>query len=1531
MPNNPIPAGQGAWRFITGASLPASFATAGLASGFCLEAWVRPASMARTVRAFSAKDYGGDPVELVEGRYEDLGRFRFSGSLWGLELPEDMRVVLFSQPGCVGESLLVEVDSWSLPEAMRSARSALVLDGSHRRQDQVVVFNQGGLRGQAAALRVALAQTVDFAVVSALVPVGVELRVLGTAYTPPDGRADNMNVPRGSTFLATRSANAAPSESVPGASSSRAVGVLTATGGLGLQLELVTGQNRSRGRVACFSGQQLRERVWHHVAVSWTGSELVSVLDGKEVGRSAVTPSAIRAALAQNWRLGADLRGSIARVRVWAQARDAATIRAHRFEDTRTEALDGFAFDETDADGAADGVLWCAADLPPDPARTALYQQAKASAESKHHADMSVANAAADVLKQGAAARAAAELADARRQAQVRVHLSAIAQVAFARGSQLVHAEGDSTRLDGRAVRFTDGSATLVTDTALPGDATSGEIYLAVASPTPKIAAWNPKTNALRVVRELTSAPCALAVVPGIRDGGVIRTCVYWIDESNWLRGGWEGTTETSPLNAVRPGRPRSWDLTGSPSHIIWSNGWEIWRVIRGQQVPEILVPHALSPHPVAVNLSSDGVLVWVDLEDEVVRSLDLAANPPQRVPVDLYPAPRPGRGVATGLVPGQGEVPVLYWIAADRQRLEVPVLDSPGLFLWLDDRENSRAPFQQHVPALRDVRLVGGLEWGRPSGLRSPGLGDRLGNGAYLSFDRSPISLPATSWTLEACFVWPLPPGRTYHTLFRGPSVGHHVLIYQLDGEFKLGSWGGTFKDSRFAFPDSTAHGSHHLAATCDGTQTTFYLDGLQVGSAPVAVTEAIKFVGDFDGAQGFGPVRAVRVWGRVCTPAEIKQSALWKEPSDKTSLLLDLPLDDAGDAPAARSGTAPGVVNQLAAGPLPTPTVLQLGEPGRRVELGPVLLDLSRGLSASVNLRWDSPDPGLPAHLRTATLGGGIGPDHCISVGGSFPDIGSRGWTVEAQIVWPLPDEDVNVLFACTYVCPLVVSKQGTGRVLGRLDTPLHGGETVLASGYTFPPDFKLGVHHLAARGTESGVDYFVDGRQVGHIAGTLADSLQYVGNQVVGKGCGPMWKVRVWERACTDAELWAFAREESPVDTNALVLDLPLDGPSLVARRGPTPGWYGGAPIPALPQGALLGMVRPLQSSLVVCLASTERRDQLALVIEPDGTPALHLRRDGRRLDTTAPRQVVNAQARIPIGQTCAVTWSVSPTGLLSVQVDGAPAYTQKLPWRGDAVLYTACTAGGPPPPRADVVRSGAMLHQDDPPEPLEAFRGWIQRLLVWNTAVEAEELHRMATDGSAEPRIGPDTWDRSLVVDETAHRFLHVGRLDGAESPLALFPIELDGGLALVTQLSAGHAVLARAHAEKAAAEAHAAALKAAKLEAARASEEGAKRDHASAAAQAVAALSDANAKASRKRAAAEAERVRQAALAAKQIADAKGDADVRMQTARAQQQTTVAAATAEADRRKSGAQRELEGAKTRRAEKQQELDAKRAGG
>ena len=123
-----------------------------------------------------------------------------------------------------------------------------------------------------------------------------------------------------------------------------------------------------------------------------------------------------------------------------------------------------------------------------------------------------------------------------------------------------------------------------------------------------------------------------------------------------------------------------------------------------------------LSPFPIALAVAPDGSLLWLDAEDEVVRML-----PQDRIEKalgavkTLYPAPRPSRGLAVSRLAdtnnsGQ-EAAFVYWVAAERRTLEVPVLDTPGRYIDLYHDLKHPHWHGQHVEMVA-VSEFSGVQW---------------------------------------------------------------------------------------------------------------------------------------------------------------------------------------------------------------------------------------------------------------------------------------------------------------------------------------------------------------------------------------------------------------------------------------------------------------------------------------------------------------------------------------------------------------------------------------------------------------------------------------------------------------------------------------------------------------------------------------------------------------------------------------------------------------------------------------------------
>jgi hypothetical protein len=504
-------------------------------------------------------------------------------------------------------------------------------------------------------------------------------------------------------------------------------GIITDASRAGLSLQILPGELASQSLIPFFGGKSMRDDRWHHLALCSAQQQATWYLDGRAVATSPAPT------LAGELFLGDRFRGEITQVRIWDRPLSAEQVKQGRFAGSKPEESGGapiytFCCESSGQDFGpqlpADLHLLQNVTLPTDPRLSPLASRLSHEGSLKQSATVQTAREKAADQVRRAHERAANMVAAGHQRQLVHTHLAALSRIAFVRGSDVVSATLDKEidlfvgkTLNIPVSHLGDGSIASLTpmDTAL---GSNGQLYVAVSTPPGiwEISHWN-RIN-------LDAIPLAVAADP-------VSDRLFWLDVDGNLWTGFIGSdaSKTKLASKLPPGRPREWDLTVLPGggELAWSNGWEIWQARREsngntERIKDayIRVSHALSPHPVAVTLHEDGTLAWVDLEDEVVRVL----TPKATLPLDLYPAPKPGRGIGVGIVPGAGstQTPMLYWVARQRQELEVPVLDDSGLFLWLEDRAWQKdkpqyhAPFNQHVPAVH-VQPIG-ARWERPGQL---------------------------------------------------------------------------------------------------------------------------------------------------------------------------------------------------------------------------------------------------------------------------------------------------------------------------------------------------------------------------------------------------------------------------------------------------------------------------------------------------------------------------------------------------------------------------------------------------------------------------------------------------------------------------------------------------------------------------------------------------------------------------------------------------------------------------------------------
>jgi len=204
--------------------------------------------------------------------------------------------------------------------------------------------------------------------------------------------------------------------------------------------------------------------------------------------------------------------------------------------------------------------------------------------------------------------------------------------------------------------------------------------------------------------------------------GSDVYTGVYWVLSDGKFHRTWylpngEKTDKHKELFEAPLGNPNAWDMALDTERqvLYWTNGRELyWSKVDGESPTyDILLPHVVSPFPVAVSVAPDGSVVWLDAEDEVLRMLPFDKQTSKfGKPKDLYPAPKPTRGLAVcSLADDQksgNEAAFVYWVAKERRTLEAPVLDTPGRYIDLRQGPKHPRAYGQHGDVVAVEEIIG-------------------------------------------------------------------------------------------------------------------------------------------------------------------------------------------------------------------------------------------------------------------------------------------------------------------------------------------------------------------------------------------------------------------------------------------------------------------------------------------------------------------------------------------------------------------------------------------------------------------------------------------------------------------------------------------------------------------------------------------------------------------------------------------------------------------------------------------------------
>lgn len=186
---------------------------------------------------------------------------------------------------------------------------------------------------------------------------------------------------------------------------------------------------------------------------------------------------------------------------------------------------------------------------------------------------------------------------------------------------------------------------------------------------------------------------------------------VYWIEgNGNIYKGTIDGASYELLYPNVPVGRPGHWQIVVDiqRNYLYWTNGREIWRAPTATSNravrPHVYISHAESPYPIdlAVDFKT-GWLFWQDRDLQRIRRYQLddrpvGGNPVDEKPIDdLYAAPIVREGLALDSITRH-----LFWNAYHERLEEAAVIDTQGLFFWLEKRGLSAVTDHQHVPVVK-------------------------------------------------------------------------------------------------------------------------------------------------------------------------------------------------------------------------------------------------------------------------------------------------------------------------------------------------------------------------------------------------------------------------------------------------------------------------------------------------------------------------------------------------------------------------------------------------------------------------------------------------------------------------------------------------------------------------------------------------------------------------------------------------------------------------------------------------------------
>ena len=278
-------------------------------------------------------------------------------------------------------------------------------------------------------------------------------------------------------------------------------------------------------------------------------------------------------------------------------------------------------------------------------------------------------------------------------------------------------------------------------------------------------------------------------------------------------------------------------------------------------------------------------------------------------------------------------------------------------------------------------------------------GSGDMLQLGTGVDTD--------ASWTVDCYFKTPIDQTGAWHTLTRGASGDHQIIINP--DQASLGSYdnvgGASFTDTGFDITD-LADGWHRLTVSAGEGSAHFYVDGAEVGSHSVVSESDFFTIGNYQGgSQQWGYLHRLRIYDGTHRPSALPPSMIVPD----AMISIDI---EGGQVVFGGTATYDGstVGNpQVVAGPSGAMDALLFTGDNDRLELAVGDAGVDTDASWTVDCFFKTP---IPQTSSWHTLTRGHGGDHQVIINpdqvslGSYDNVGGGGFSDTGYDITALPD---------------------------------------------------------------------------------------------------------------------------------------------------------------------------------------------------------------------------------------------------------------------------------------------------------------------------------------------------------------------------------------------------------------------------------------------------------------------------------------------------------------------------------------------